>query len=144
MNQADKMAMQETLINLLKLAKELGNSDVPILWELGHYLVDNLILKICMYVAKEKKEEHKIFKPSNKDWTKDFPILCTQILKVHYPSVLDYDNEVEPHHNRRNIFQHSHVSIELSIRKEFVLPYLDLAEKIMKNCGIIGENTDER
>lgn len=141
MKQADKKAMQKTLTNLFKLAKELGNSDIPILWELGYYLVDNLILKICMYVAKEKNEEEKIFKSPNKDKTKDFPKLYKEILEIHYPSIPDYDNDVEPHHNRRNIFQHSQVSIELSIRKEFVVPYLDLAEEIMKICGIIDAGT---
>ena len=92
MKKANKEAVQKTLINLFKLAKELGNSDIPYLWELGHYLVDNLILKVCMFVAKDKNEEFKIFKSPSRSKTKDFPQLYKDILNVHYHSMPDYDN----------------------------------------------------
>jgi len=62
MDQGEKKGIQDILIKMLRFAKALENSNVPLLWELGHYLIDNLILKICMFVAIDKNEKNKIYK----------------------------------------------------------------------------------
>jgi len=109
MDPGEKEAIQSLLIKMFRFATFLNKSNVPLLWELGHYLIDNLILKICMFVAIDKNEEYNIFTSSSKNRTKDFPVLYRDVLVNHYFTVLDYDQEVKYHHTRRNIFQHSDI-----------------------------------
>ena len=135
-------AMKNILINIFKLAMGLSKSKEPIVWELGHYLADNLISKICIYVAFEKKNENLIYKNVSNKWTKDFPRLYQDILMHYYPNVPDYDTVIKSHHSRRNVFQHSETSLEMSIRREFVNPYLELTQAIMKEISLIDNNTD--
>ncbi len=143
MSEADKIAVRSVLLSMYKLSKELSESNEPILWELGHYLVDNLLSKICIYDAiYEKNSINLIYKNLNTKRTKDFPDLYKDILQPFYPNVPDYNAFVDSHHGRRNIFQHSEDSLDLSIRKQFVEPYLSLVEGIMRIIGMIDGTTD--
>ncbi len=138
----EKAAIKNILIKMLRFAKFLNNLKVPLLWELGHYLIDNLILKICMFVAIDKDEEGAIFTNKFRNRTKDFPALYKDILATYYSTIPDYENEIKDHHLRRNVFQHSETSLKESMRQELVEPYLDIVEKIMKITNIITNDTE--
>lgn len=65
--------------------------DEEILYELGHYLADNLIAKSCIYVALANKKEELIYPSKNKDFTKKFPILYKDffyLFKIENPLII--------------------------------------------------------
>ncbi len=101
---------RKILIRLYSLAKELSNLDYPKLYELGHYLTDNLISKICMLIAKENNQKFTKTTKNGNERTLSFHKLYNGILKKNYPDAPDY-NELESLHNERNIYQHEFSSI---------------------------------
>ncbi len=126
----------EVFLNMFKIALSFIQSNNQILIELSHYIVDNLITKICIFTARENHMKYKIKKELGKQKTYDFPKLYKDILMKLYPSVPDYDKEIEQLHRLRNFFQHGSESIELSIRKEFAEDYIKKVEKILNEIGV--------
>ncbi|MHA1285644.1 MAG: hypothetical protein ACTSQP_24325 [Promethearchaeota archaeon] len=123
-------------LNIFKLALGFAKSNDQILQELSHYIVDNLITKICIFIAKEKNLSYKTTTSSGRERTYDFPKLYRDILMKEYPNVPDYDKEIKRLHKLRNFFQHGSGSIELSIRKEFAEDYIKKVGKILNEIGI--------
>ncbi|MHA1285589.1 MAG: hypothetical protein ACTSQP_24050 [Promethearchaeota archaeon] len=123
-------------LNMLKLALGFVQSKDQILQELSHYVVDNLITKICIFIAKEKNLSYKTTTSSGRERTYDFPKLYIDILMKEYPNVPDYDKEIKRLHELRNFFQHDSDSIGLSIRKEFAEDYIKKVKKILNEIGI--------
>jgi len=52
-----KTSEYEILKEMLSLANELSNSNEQSLWELGHYLADNIFSKLSLIVAEKKNKE---------------------------------------------------------------------------------------
>ncbi|MHA1414335.1 MAG: hypothetical protein ACTSO4_17190 [Promethearchaeota archaeon] len=123
-------------LKIFKLALGFDKSNDQILQELSHYIVDNLITKICIFIAKEKNLSYKTTTSSGRERTYDFPKLYRDILMKEYPNVPDYDKEIKRLHKLRNFFQHGSGSIELSIRKEFAEDYIKKVGKILNEIGI--------
>lgn len=130
----------EVFINLYKLALEFSKSNELILSELSHYLVDNLISKICIFVAQENNLTYQRSSSKGNKKTFNFPKLYKEILATFYPKVPDYDKEINKLHNQRNLFQHGTESISLGIRPEFAIEYVRLTEIILKEVGIIEKD----
>lgn len=40
--------IHETLKNMLSYAMALSESKIPTIYELGHYLADNILTKVCL------------------------------------------------------------------------------------------------
>ena len=74
---------------MYQFAKELSNSDNPQLYELGHYLTDNIISKICMLIAIENNQKFTRKTPNGKELSLPFRKLYKSVLKKIYPSVPD-------------------------------------------------------
>ncbi|HDZ18080.1 hypothetical protein LCGC14_0757040 [marine sediment metagenome] len=136
----NRKAEYEVFINLYKLALEFSKSNVLILSEMSHYLVDNLISKICIFVAQEKNLIYQTISRNGKEKTFNFPKLYKEILSPIYPNVPHYDKEIKKQHDQRNLFQHTSESITLGIRPEFAIEYVRLTEIILKEVGIIEED----
>lgn len=96
----------EVFLNIFRLALEFSKSNSQILNELSHYLADNLISKICIFIAQEKGLTYSSIIKSGVTRTFDFPVLYKNILMANYPSIPDYDTELKSLHDLRNIFQH--------------------------------------
>ncbi|MHA1327567.1 MAG: hypothetical protein ACTSRH_09620 [Promethearchaeota archaeon] len=135
-NSMNNRPEHNVFLNMFKLALTFFQSDKQILQELSHYIVDNLITKICIFVAKEKNLQYKTTSRSGKEITFDFLTLYQNILMREYPNVPDYDKEIKKLHELRNFFQHSSESIEFSIRKEFAEDYIKKVEKILNEIGV--------
>ncbi len=136
----NRKAEYEFFINLYKLALEFSKSNVLILSEMSHYLVDNLISKICIFIAQEKSLIYQTISKSGKEKTYNFPKLYKKILSSTYPDVPHYDKEIKKLHGQRNLFQHTSESITLGIRPEFAIEYVRLTKIILKEVGIIEED----
>ena len=57
---------EEVLIQMANMMEELSLSHEPYLWELGHYLADNLLMKIGLYVIEmreNQKQQKSFFEP---------------------------------------------------------------------------------
>ena len=93
---------------MLSLIDELVHSNKPMLWELGHYLADNLILKIGLYLA-----EINGVSIANTQ----FPNIYRRFIEPKCLSSYAYD-KIKPFHRQRNFFQHDFNSIDYQIRKE--------------------------
>jgi len=136
----NRKAEYEVFINLYKLALEFSKSNELILSELSHYLVDNLISKICIFIAQEKSLTFQTISNKGNKKTFNFPKLYREILSPLYPNVPNYDNEIKKLHDQRNLFQHRSESITLGIRPEFAIEYVRITEKILKEVGIIEKD----
>ena len=136
----NRKAEHKVFINLYKLALEFSKSNELFLSELSHYLVDNLISKICIFIAQEKSLTYQTISSKRNKKTFDFPKLYKEILRPLYPNVPHYDKEIKKLHDQRNLFQHRSESITLGIRPEFAIEYVRLTKIILKEVGIIEKD----
>lgn len=127
--------MKETerniLIEMYQLALELSNSEIPKLYELGHYLTDNLISKLCMVIASESDKDFN----EKKYESKSFPDLYINTIKKYYKNTHDY-NMIKDSHNQRNIYQHRFWSINHHFNRQFALDYIKKTKTLMEIVGI--------
>ncbi|MFW9897563.1 MAG: hypothetical protein ACFFD7_17290, partial [Candidatus Thorarchaeota archaeon] len=64
---------RKILIDMLCFAKEFSESKLPQIYELGHYLIDNFISKVCILVGEEEGITFERITKSGKVKTFDFP-----------------------------------------------------------------------
>jgi len=129
------------LLGMYSFAKELCESEIPQIYELGHYLIDNLISKICMIVGEEEGIKFERTTTSGKIKTYHFPDLYKKILLSKYNNAPDY-SQVEKLHEQRNNYQHGRLSIDHIFHRQYALEYLEKTEKIMKIIGIFGTDNE--
>ena len=136
-----KETERKILIDMYKFALELSNQDIPQLYELGHYLTDNLILKICMVIGKEEGINFEYTDSRGKQQTKGFKWLYEKILKEKYTTAPIYD-EIKELHDQRNVYQHRYWAVKHHLHKEYPLKYIEKAKIIMIAVNII-KNSDK-
>lgn len=128
------------IVKMLRVAKELSNSNEHLLWELGHYLADNIISKLALMVCKDKEKQGDIINYKNENgMVKNFKWMYNNVLKNYYPDLPSY-NELKDKHRDRNIFQHEYDSIHFGIRKEISIDYVKITEAIIKKLNIIDRD----
>jgi len=135
MVKANIKEIHETIKAMLRYAMTLAESPIPEMYELGHYLADNILTKVCFAVAIDKGVEQKIYKSKNR--TKDFPDLYKDHLKHYYIQLPDYDPHIKDFHKDRNVYQHEIECFDRTMRQPRAKAYVDLVEDIMKVVGII-------
>lgn len=135
----DLIAIKKTLKIMLEIAKGLSSNNSPYVYELGHYLADNLLTKICLTVAIEKGKKNLIYRKEGNKFTKDLKDLYNDILKSFSQSLPDYNDYLKSQHEQRNIYQHRIDSLELTIRQPQAEGYVNYIENIMKRIGYIGD-----
>ena len=132
---------RKIIITMYQFAKELSNSDNPQLYELGHYLTDNIISKICMLVAIENNKKITKITPKGKELSLSFHKLYDGVLKKIYPSVPDY-KEIISLHDERNIYQHEAWSITHHFNRQYALDYLEKVKEIMIATNMLDINSE--
>ncbi len=133
---------REVFNNQLAIAKQLYSSSSGTLKELAHYIIDNLITKICIQLGIERNKNliYKPIRPGKPLKTKDFPELLKDILFTQDATLKSkYEVDLTTRHAERNFFQHHEENIQLLIRPENVKSYIKIAENIMKELGIYEE-----
>lgn len=134
--------IHDTIKTMLSYALALSDSQVPIVYELGHYLADNILAKVCLAVAIDNGEEQQTFKTtSHGNRTKNFFDLYNDHLKQHYPQAPNYDPDIKDFHEERNVYQHDVKSFDMTMRQPRARSYVNIVEQIMRMVGIlkIGE-----
>lgn len=53
--------IHETIKTMLSYALALSESPIPTVYELAHYLADNILAKVCLAVAIDKGEEQQTY-----------------------------------------------------------------------------------
>lgn len=131
----------ETLKRMLAVGKSLAKNEISEVYELGHYLADNVLSKVCMLIGIEKKREDLVYTNDNKNWTRDFRELYEGILEFFYPNMPKYNDFAKIYHRNRNIYQHSleHLDIK-TIKKPLAMEYIKFVESVMKNVGYLGKD----
>ena len=132
---------RKIIIKMYQFAKELSNSDNPQLYELGHYLTDNIVSKICMLVAIENNQEFTKKTPKGKELSLSFRELYNSVLKKIYPNVPDY-KEITRLHDERNIYQHEAWSISYHVNCQYALDYLEKVKEIMIATNMLDINRE--
>jgi len=82
---------KRTVKKMVSLAKTLIKNEIPVIYELGHYLADNVLSKVSMIILAEKKRVDLIFKNGKSGRTVDFPEVSLNLETL--PT-----NEFEPEH----------------------------------------------
>jgi len=115
---------------MYQLAFELAQSKETMLYELGHYLADNIILKIGMIVAKENQVSIK---------DNSFPGIYQDFIIKYCKEPPSY-SEIDQYHKQRNMFQHKLGSIEYSIKQAWAIDYVRKAKEVMISAEIIDKD----
>lgn len=139
--------IHQTIKTMFSYALSLSESQIPTVYELAHYLADNILAKICLAVAIDKGEEQQTFtstKYSTK--TKGLFDLYNDHLKPHYSQVPNYDPDIKQFHEERNVYQHDVESFDMTMRQPRAISYIKIVEQIMRIVGIIaiGETIQPR
>ena len=132
---------RKIIITMYQFAKELSNLDNPQLYELGHYLTDNIVSKICMLVAIENNQEFTKKTPKGKELSLSFRELYNSVLKKIYPNVPDY-KEITRLHDERNIYQHEAWAITHHFNRQYALDYLEKVREIMITTHMLDSNNE--
>ncbi|MHA1248997.1 MAG: hypothetical protein ACTSRP_03295 [Candidatus Helarchaeota archaeon] len=104
----------------------MAESQVVTIYQLAHYLADNILTKIYLAVAIEKGEEQQTY--TSRGRTKSLPQLYRDHLKRHYPQVPDYDQEIKNYHNERNVYLHDVESFDTTMTPPRAKSYVELVE----------------
>lgn len=131
--------IHETIKTMLSYALALSESPIPTVYELAHYLADNILTKVCLAVAIDKGEEQQTYTTtSHGKRTKNFFDLYNDHLIHHYPQAPNYDPDIKAFHEERNVYQHDVESLDMTMRQPRARSYVTIAEQIMRLVGIIN------
>ncbi len=128
----------QTLKRMLSVAKTLVENESNEIFELAHYIADNVLNKICMLVGIEKNGKDSIYEflPGRRQRTKDFNTMY-KVLEKYYPKVPKYNDLIRKYHRKRNTYNHDIISLDFSIRKPSAINYIECVEDILKKVGYI-------
>ncbi len=129
----------EVIKEMFAIAKEFSEHENNYIYELSHYLSDNIITKIALIIAKKYNLQYKRRNREGNLRTYNFPKLYKDVLKNKFPNLPDYNLTISQLHNDRNIYQHGEESLRLGIRKEIAKKYVDIVEEILIETKIIGK-----
>ena len=131
----------KNLILWLKMAKEFAYSSIQEINELGHYLADNLLCKLCIFIAINEGRENEIW-IYKKEKKTDQTLPHNKLYKTFLEKKKDFN--IEPYkpnlkilHDKRNFYQHDPKSIEYGLRRADSITYVEKVEEIMNKIGII-------
>ncbi len=137
MDESDLQSYQQYLKEAISLALNLSKNKNPTIYELGHYLADNVLAKVCMVIAKRNDRNDLIFKNGKNGRTFDFPILYKQIIEKFYPKLTKYKEIVEKYHADRGFYQHRFESLEKIFRHSEAEKYVDFVIDVMRKTEIL-------
>jgi len=139
MDESDLQSYQQYLKETISLALTLSKNKNPTIYELGHYLADNVLSKICMVIAKRNDKDDLIFENGKNGRTFDFPILYKQIIEKFYPRLPKYKEIVEKFHTDRGFYQHRFESLGKIFRQTEAKKYVDFVIDVMRKTGTLGK-----
>ena len=139
MEKSDLQSYQNYLKKAISFAQKLSINENPTIYELGHYLADNVLAKICMVIAKRNDKDELIFKNGKNGYTHDFDFLYKNIIKTYYPELPDYDLIVKSYHADRGFYQHRFESLEKIFRQSEAVKYVDFVIELMRKTDILGK-----
>ncbi|NVM44108.1 MAG: hypothetical protein HWN79_04235 [Candidatus Lokiarchaeota archaeon] len=138
MDTANIRSYNTTLKKMISLAKNLAKNEIPIIYELGHYLADNVISKVCMVVLARNNRPDLIFENEKDGRTYDFPILYKNMRREFFPNLEKYEKIVKDFHIERGIYQHRFESLKQTFRQSEAEKYVDFVINTMRKTGILG------
>lgn len=138
MDNANIRSYNTTLKKMISLAKNLAKNEIPIIYELGHYLADNVLSKVCMVVMAEKNRKDLIFKNKRDGRTYDFPILYKNMQQNFPQNLKSYNEIVKDFHIERSIYQHRYESLKQTFRQPEAEKYVDFVIDTMRKTKILG------
>ncbi len=138
MDKANIRSYNTTLKKMISIAKNLAKNEIPIIYELGHYLADNVLSKICMVVMAENNRIDLIFKNKRDGRTYDFPILYKNMQQNFPWNLKSYDEIVKDFHIERSVYQHRFESLKQTFRQPEAEKYVEFVIDTMRKTKILG------
>ncbi len=131
---------KKTVKKMIILARNLTKNEIPEIYELGHYLADNVLSKVSMIILAENKRPDLIFKNNKDGRTLDFPDLYKNMQQNYFSNIKVYNNVVKDYHADRSMYQHRFESLKMTFRQPEAEKYVDFVIDVMKKTGILGTN----
>jgi len=138
-DKSDLKEYQDYLKEAISLARKLSINKNPTIYELGHYLADNILAKVCMVIAKRNDRDDLIFKNGKNGYTHNFDFLYKNIIEKYYPELPKYELIVKKYHADRGFYQHRFDSLEKIFRQAQAKKYVDFVIEVMRKTGILGQ-----
>jgi len=139
MDESDLQSYQQYLKEAISFALTLSKNKNPTIYELGHYLADNVLAKVCMVIAKINDKDKLIFKNGKNGYTHDFNFLYKNIIHKYYPDLPEYDLIVKQYHADRGFYQHRFESLAKIFRQSEAEKYVDFVIDVMRKTEILGK-----
>jgi len=137
MDESDLRAYQDYLKEAISLALTLSKNKNPTIYELGHYLADNVLAKVCMVIAKKNDRNDLIFKNGKNGYTHNFDFLYKNIIEKYYPKLPEYELTIKKYHEDRGFYQHHFESLKKIFRPSEAKKYVDFVIDVMRKTGIL-------
>ncbi len=128
-----------TVKKMVSFAKTLVKNELPVIYELGHYLADNVLSKVSMIILAEKNRPDLIFKNGKSGRTLDFPELYKNMQQKFFTNINEYDEIVKEFHADRSMYQHRFESLKMTIRQPEAEKFVDFVIETMRETGILGK-----
>ena len=139
MDESDLQSYQKYLKEAISLALTLSKNTNPTIYELGHYLADNVLAKVCMVIAKRNEKDELIFKNGKNGYTHNFDVLYKNIIEKYYPELPEYDLLVKNYHADRGFYQHRFESLGKIFRQAEADKYVDFVIDVMRKTEVLGK-----
>ncbi len=139
MDESDLQSYQQYLKEAISLALNLSKNKNPTIYELGHYLADNILAKACMVIAKRNGRDDFIFKNGKDGYTHNFDFLYKNIIEKYYPELPNYESIAKRYHADRGFYQHRFESLGKIFRQTEAEKYVDFVIDVMRKTEILGK-----
>ncbi len=137
MDESDLQSYQQYLKEAISFAQTLSKKKNPTIYELGHYLADNVLAKVCMVIAKRKNKDNLIYRNGKSGYTHNFDFLYKNIIEKYYPELPEYDLIVKKYHADRGFYQHRFESLKKIFRQSEAEKYVDFVVEVMRKTEIL-------
>lgn len=131
-------SFNKTVKKMISLAKTLVEGQIPEIYELGHYLADNVLSKASMIILAQKNRPDLIFKNGKDGRTLDFPDLYKNMQQNYFSNIKIYNDVVKDYHADRSMYQHSFESLKMTLRQPEAENYVEFVIDLMRKTGILG------
>jgi len=139
MDESDLQSYQQYLKEAISLARTLSKKKNATIYELGHYLADNVLAKVCMVIAKKINKDELIYVNRKSGYTHPFDFLYKNIIEKYYPELPKYKEIAKKYHADRGFYQHHFESLEKIFRQPEAEKYVDFVIDVMRKTEILGK-----
>ncbi|MFW9999384.1 MAG: hypothetical protein ACFE9Q_16105 [Candidatus Hodarchaeota archaeon] len=131
---------KKTVKKTISLARTLVKNQIREIYELGHYLADNVLSKVSMIILAEKNRLDLIFKNQIDRRTLDFPDLYKNMQQNYFSNIKKYEDVAKEFHAEKSMYQARFELLDLTFNQTEAEKYVDFVIDVMRETGILDKN----